>query len=431
VRLDATGVQAYVAEAAAGRVARVNLRSGSAVVVASGLSDPRDIALGDGGRTLFVTDTGAGTVSSINLDSGHMTRIAEGLDHPIGIAASRDGATLFVVASPGELLRLDRASGSVQVAASQLGAARYVALLYDDRTAIVTTQTGGALLLVDLATGAVRLIANGIEVPEAISLDEASSVVRLPRELVGHAGATVEIPVLSKGRRDLDTNAVTFQVTFNPEVIQLRGVRAGALTQGRKVTTDASPMGRVAVRIAGDAPIVGTGSIAIMEFHALGGPGQLTPIELDAVNLGGGRHPDCEMGSILTLSSTPPSGGVPDGFLIPGAPLTVAHADGGRIALSWGVSCGALDSDFDVYESESPDMRNARPLTCTTAGARSMVLDPPEGNIFYLVVPRSASNEGSWGHRSDGSPRPQSPSACLPQLLSTCSPREPISRDGY
>jgi len=431
LRIDADGIMAYVAQAGAGRVARVNLLNGTVVVVASGLSDPKDVALGDGGKTLFVTESGLGTVSSIDLETGGVTRIASDLQNPIGIAVSRDSATLFVVASPGELLRVDRESGNVQVAAVKLGASRYTALLYDDQTAIVTTQTGGALLLVDLNTGGVRTIATGIDVPEAISLDERASVIRLPRDLVGYAGTTVEIPILAKGRAALATNAISFQVTFNPEVIRLRRVKTGTLTEGRKLASSASPMGRVMVSISGDAPIVGTGSIAVLEFDAIGSPGLITPLDLDSVNLGGGRHPDCEMGSMLTISATPPSGGVPDGFLIPGTPLQIAHAAAGRIALSWGVSCGGLDTDFIVYESGSPDMHDARPLGCTTQGARAMTVDPPAGMVFYLVVPRSASNEGSWGYRSDGSPRPQSPSACLPQLLSTCSPKQPTSVDGY
>jgi len=295
----------------------------------------------------------------------------------------------------------------------------------------VTTQTTGEILKIDLATGAKSAIATGLDVPEAISLDEAASIIRLPREIIGFAGSRIEIPVLLRGRRQINTSSLSFQVTYNPEVIALRDVKTGTLTQGRTLTSQRNPMGHVTVRVSGDTPIVGTGSLAVLEFDAVGAVLEVTPLDLDSVNLGGGRHPDCETGSTLRLSATPPSGGVPDGFLIPGAPLMVDHADGGRIALSWGVSCGALDTDFIIYESEAPDMRDAVPLTCSTAGARSMTLDPPAGTVFYLVVPRSGSSEGSWGHRSDGTARPQSPSACLPQLLSTCSPREPLSREGY
>jgi hypothetical protein len=109
-----------------------------------------------------------------------------------------------------------------------------------------------------------------------------------------------------------------------------------------------------------------------------------------------------------------------------GGPLVVDYGPGGDISvltLSWGVSCGAGDVDFEVYEGTiGGTFTNHEPILCTTFGQHSVVVTPAGKSTYYLVVPRNGVAEGSYGLRSDGSERPVSASACLPQSISGCSP---------
>jgi hypothetical protein len=124
-------------------------------------------------------------------------------------------------------------------------------------------------------------------------------------------------------------------------------------------------------------------------------------------------------GSIWLL--TPPRdavGTVPAGGTA--APLTVAKAAGSNLTLTWSVSCAAGDNDYEVYEGTLGDFASHAPISCTTAGATSATVAPSAGNRYYLVVPRNAFSEGSYGRRHDGSERPQSLVACRPQVAGAC-----------
>lgn len=116
------------------------------------------------------------------------------------------------------------------------------------------------------------------------------------------------------------------------------------------------------------------------------------------------------------------AGRVPDGDRVPGTPLTAEHAAGGNIRLSWGGSCTAGDTDFEVYAGDMSDFTAYGPKVCSTAGATTLTFAPAAGNEFYLVVPRNATREGSYGTDSGGVQRaPASPlSACLPQAIAAC-----------
>ncbi|MEM7247476.1 MAG: sulfatase-like hydrolase/transferase [Acidobacteriota bacterium] len=115
------------------------------------------------------------------------------------------------------------------------------------------------------------------------------------------------------------------------------------------------------------------------------------------------------------------SGAVPDGTLPGDAPLRLEQAPGGQLALSWGPSCSSEDVDFAVHEGELvAGFLDHRPLTCTTAGATSTLVTPGDGSRYYLVVPSSATAEGSYGHDSAGRERASSPMACSPQLVRPC-----------
>jgi hypothetical protein len=114
------------------------------------------------------------------------------------------------------------------------------------------------------------------------------------------------------------------------------------------------------------------------------------------------------------------AGSVPDGGRVPGTPLTVEQAAGGNVRLSWGGSCVAGDSDFEVYAGVMGNFASYSPKLCSTTGAATVTFTPAPGNEFYLVVPRNASREGSYGTDSRGLQRPPGGSACLPQAIASC-----------
>ena len=104
---------------------------------------------------------------------------------------------------------------------------------------------------------------------------------------------------------------------------------------------------------------------------------------------------------------------------LPGPPLTVARAPGADLELAWSGACGGA-TDYAVYEGALGDPRSKTPLRCSTGGATAATITPSPGARFFLVVPRSASAEGSYGHTSDGAERPPDAGACLPQSITAC-----------
>lgn len=122
----------------------------------------------------------------------------------------------------------------------------------------------------------------------------------------------------------------------------------------------------------------------------------------------------------LTIRYSPPgsAGSVPDGTT--GPPLTVQNAGGGQIGLAWGASCTASDTDYEIYEGTLGTFPSHHPVVCTTAGALAKTISPQAGNSYYLVVPRNAGREGSYGQNSSGVERPTGTPECMPQLLAEC-----------
>jgi hypothetical protein len=126
---------------------------------------------------------------------------------------------------------------------------------------------------------------------------------------------------------------------------------------------------------------------------------------------------------LLTIQFTPPPpspGAVPDGAGVPGPPLLVERLLGGDLEVSWGPSCLAEGADFVVYEGEIGDFSSHAPVICSTGGLTQATFTPSSLDAYYLVVPRNASFEGSFGTTSAGAERPVGTSSCLPQSLGAC-----------
>jgi len=114
------------------------------------------------------------------------------------------------------------------------------------------------------------------------------------------------------------------------------------------------------------------------------------------------------------------AGAVPDGQAVPGAPLTLARAPTGRLALSWGASCRAGDTDYAIYEGALGDFAGPHANLCSTGGATTRTITPAPGDAWFVVVPRGALREGSYGRDGTGAERPPAPQPCLPQEIAAC-----------
>jgi len=113
-------------------------------------------------------------------------------------------------------------------------------------------------------------------------------------------------------------------------------------------------------------------------------------------------------------------GSVPDGSVVPGQQLLIGKAPNGRLALSWGASCEALDNDYAIYEGTLGYFTLHSPKACTTGGSLSKQIIPGAGDRYYLVVPHNGLVEGSYGVDGAGNQRPASRVPCLPQAARSC-----------
>jgi hypothetical protein len=114
------------------------------------------------------------------------------------------------------------------------------------------------------------------------------------------------------------------------------------------------------------------------------------------------------------------AGAVPDSHAVPGMPLTLVRAGAGRVTLSWGPSCRAGDTDYAIYEGILGDYLGHRALHCSTGGATTRTITPAGGDAWFLVVPRGAVREGSYGRDGAGAERPAALEPCLPQEVGGC-----------
>jgi hypothetical protein len=125
---------------------------------------------------------------------------------------------------------------------------------------------------------------------------------------------------------------------------------------------------------------------------------------------------------VRDFSFVPPAGAVPDGSGTT-TPLSVKLA-GGNLTLSWGASCAPTDTDYEVYEGTlaQPFAYNHTQKLCTTSSTTTATFAAPSGSAYYLVVPKNALSEGSYGRASSGVEIPQGSAACLPQQIASACP---------
>ena len=105
---------------------------------------------------------------------------------------------------------------------------------------------------------------------------------------------------------------------------------------------------------------------------------------------------------------------------VPNDALTVARTGDGDLTLSWSPSCTASDTDYEIYEGQIGNFTSHSDVLCSTGGSTTQTLTPGPGDTYYLVVPRNAAVEGSYGVDSEGVERLPGTSSCLPYLIGGC-----------
>jgi hypothetical protein len=106
---------------------------------------------------------------------------------------------------------------------------------------------------------------------------------------------------------------------------------------------------------------------------------------------------------------------------VPPHSLRASKAAGGQITLMWDASCAAADSDYGIYEGSLGSYFSHVPLFCSTGGATNWTFTPGNSSTYYLVVPASGGQEGSYGATSGGTERPQGTPPCSPNAALACS----------
>jgi hypothetical protein len=113
---------------------------------------------------------------------------------------------------------------------------------------------------------------------------------------------------------------------------------------------------------------------------------------------------------------------VPDGSANSTPLKIVKSATPGSLDLTWGASCGTGVTNYVIYEGTIGSwFSHNTNFGCGQGTGTSGTITPSSGNRYYLIVPATASAEGSYGKKSDGTERPQSTSPCIAtQDLTTC-----------
>jgi hypothetical protein len=104
--------------------------------------------------------------------------------------------------------------------------------------------------------------------------------------------------------------------------------------------------------------------------------------------------------------------------------VKVEHGPGSSLVFNWETSCSAATQDYAIYEGELGNWYSHTQIDCSDdLGDRMEQVIPSGGSRYYLIVPRGAADEGSYGRDSMNVERPQGVSSCAPaQAIGACPP---------
>jgi plastocyanin len=136
-------------------------------------------------------------------------------------------------------------------------------------------------------------------------------------------------------------------------------------------------------------------------------------------------RPHCSSGMKGTVNVQVPTapGAVPD--RAPGVPLTLSKGAPPDLIATWGASCSPAATAYGIYQGSLPIAAyDHTMLVCPAGTATTATFTPGSGDEYFLVVPRTATAEGSYGKDSADVEIPVGAARCsnLPQDLTGCPP---------
>jgi len=113
---------------------------------------------------------------------------------------------------------------------------------------------------------------------------------------------------------------------------------------------------------------------------------------------------------LITVAGTPGEVPMKSGA---GSPLTLQKA-GTNLALSWSAPGGTcIPTDYGIYRGTIGTYPSHTQFQCSTGGTTNATIAADTGSYYYLVVARTATEEGSYGKNSSGTERARGTSTCV------------------
>jgi YHYH protein len=121
--------------------------------------------------------------------------------------------------------------------------------------------------------------------------------------------------------------------------------------------------------------------------------------------------------SVTTYTPATMPGSVPE-------TITMARVSPTDVSVAWTASCSSAAQDYGIYEGTIGSWYSHTALVCTDAlGDRTEQFTALGGNQYYLVVPRNATGEGSYGKATGNTEIPRGATTCAAaQVLDACTP---------
>jgi hypothetical protein len=296
---------------------------------------------------------------------------------------------LFVVEAPNDLAGALPSPADPRDVVRFDGATATYSLFFCGESLGVPIPSGVRLDALDMSGGDAGALIVSFDVPVTLGAFQfdPSDLVRYVHSGPGCSGWT-----LAAANPEFDASAAGIGINTSSNVIA--AARAGAQTLlSFDVPTDVGPPG---VTTYTPGKIVAWSGAGFSLFQALSG----WPI---ASGVAG-----------LTWSGNP--GRVP--------PTIHVDKAGASITVSWSTSCSQGADDYEIYEGSIGVWYSHTSKVCTDTGHDlKETFAPAAGSDYYLVVPRDAVEEGSYGTNSGGVERPVGAAQCVtPQIITPCPP---------
>lgn len=112
-----------------------------------------------------------------------------------------------------------------------------------------------------------------------------------------------------------------------------------------------------------------------------------------------------------TLNVIGAPGIVPDNDSVPGSALMLQKT-GTSISMNWAQSCNISATDYVIHQGTLGAWYSHTAIQCSTGGLLNTTITPGSGNVYFIVVPTNASEDGGYGFDSSGIPRQRGFGTC-------------------